>query len=213
MKIMRIIRYFGYLVSLVLLIGLVYLTNLFLMKPFSIDHYLAKNLIVDFSDTPEGLTYIGLVDRFNWITNHLSELSIVDLEDISQELIRAKERKAVLLSYKSSELSDEQEITRKIALFDLENEINQGENFPFHSYPINQIGGQHLNLVEFMTDIHPLRSISEANYYIDRLNLFDDFFKAGTEVLEEQRKAGIFPPEFVFHHVIRQLKEFLDYSF
>ena len=131
----------------------------------------------------------------------------------SDELIKAKERQSLLKSYETSELSKEQQITQKIVLFDLGNQIEQGELFPFHSYPINQIGGLHLNLIEFMTDIHPIRNTSEAEYYIDRLNLFDEVFKATLEILQEQRNNNIFPPEFVFHHVIRQLNEFLNFSY
>ena len=183
------------------------------MKPLSIDHYLAKNLIIDYAESPEGLTYLGVIDRFNWLTNHLSKLSIEDLEDFSDELIKAKERQSLLKSYGISELSKEQQITQKIVLFDLGNQIEQGELFPFHSYPINQIGGLHLNLIEFMTDIHPIRNTSEAEYYIDRLNLFDEVFKATLEILQEQRNNNIFPPEFVFNHVIRQLNEFLNFSY
>ena len=114
-------------------------------------------------------------------------------------------------SYDSLKLSKDQQVTKRIALFSLENTIQEEELFPFHSYPINQIGGLHLNIVEFMTDIHPIRNISEAKYYIDRLNLFDEVFEANLEILNEQRKQNIFPPEFVFNHVIRQLNEFLNY--
>ncbi|MCS5544088.1 MAG: DUF885 domain-containing protein, partial [SAR86 cluster bacterium] len=126
---------------------------------------------------------------------------------------KAKERQSLLKSYETTELSKEQQITQKIVLFDLGNQIEQGELFPFHSYPINQIGGLHLNLIEFMTDIHPIRNTSEAEYYIDRLNLFDEVFKATLEILQEQRNNNIFPPEFVFNHVIRQLNEFLNFSY
>jgi len=183
------------------------------MKPFSLDHYLAKNLVVRFIDTPEGLTYLGVVDKFNWITGHLSQLSIKGKDDIFEEIQKAKDQRSIISSYETSDLSGEQRITQKIALFSLENEIQEGEEFTYHNYPVNQIGGLHLNLVEFMTDIHPLRSLSEAEYYVDRLNLFDEVFDAALEILEEQKKSGIFPPEFVYHHVIRQLNKFLNYSY
>jgi len=183
------------------------------MKPFSLDHYLAKNLVVRFIDTPEGLTYLGVVDKFNWITGHLSQLSIKGKDDIFEEIQKAKDQRSIISSYETSDLSEEQRITQKIALFSLENEIQEGEEFTYHNYPVNQIGGLHLNLVEFMTDIHPLRSLSEAEYYVDRLNLFDEVFDAALEILEEQKKSGIFPPEFVYHHVIRQLNKFLNYSY
>ena len=210
---MKILRWAGYLFAIFLLVCSTYLVNLFFMKPFSLDHYLAKNLVVRFIDTPEGLTYLGVVDKFNWITGHLSELSIKGKDDIFEEIQKAKDQRSIISSYETSDLSGEQRITQKIALFSLENEIQEGEEFTYHNYPVNQIGGLHLNLVEFMTDIHPLRSLSEAEYYVDRLNLFDEVFDAALEILEEQKKSGIFPPEFVYHHVIRQLNKFLNYSY
>ena len=210
---MKILRWAGYLFAIFLLVCSAYLVNLFFMKPFSLDHYLAKNLVVRFIDTPEGLTYLGVVDKFNWITGHLSELSIKGKDDIFEEIQKAKDQRSIISSYETSDLSEEQRITKKIALFSLENEIQEGEEFTYHNYPVNQIGGLHLNLVEFMTDIHPLRSLSEAEYYVDRLNLFDEVFDAALEILEEQKKSGIFPPEFVYHHVIRQLNKFLNYSY
>ena len=43
------------------------------MKPFSIDHYLGKELVLDLTGSPEELTYVGILDRFNWLTNHNSK--------------------------------------------------------------------------------------------------------------------------------------------
>jgi uncharacterized protein (DUF885 family) len=67
-------------------------------------------------------------------------------------------------------------------------------------------------MIQFMTDIHPIRSNSEAAAYIDRLNMLDEVFESKMEILNAQKEAGIFPPEFVFNHVIRQLNEFLESS-
>ena len=181
------------------------------MKPLSLDHYLAKELILNLMDSPESLTYLGIVDRFNWATGHQSKISINGLKELNEDLIEARESQSMLLSYEDSSLSDQQMITKKIAVFDLNNMIEELEKFPYHDYPLNQIGGIHLNMVEFMTDIHPIRNASEAQFYIDRLNLFDDSFEATLEVLDAQRKEGIYPPKFVFDHVIRQLDEFINY--
>ena len=201
-----------YSLGIIFTVGLVYLGNLFFFKPFSLDHYLAKELILEMLDSPESLTYLGIVDRFNWITNHQSKISITGLEDLKEDLIDSKEIKSILLSYSDDSLSEQQQITKKIAVFDVTNFIEEAEAFPFHNYPLNQIGGMHLNAVEFMTDIHPIRNLKEAEAYIERLNLFDDSFNASLEILNAQRKEGIFPPKFVFDHVIRQLGEFLNYE-
>ncbi|HIA96404.1 MAG TPA: DUF885 domain-containing protein [Gammaproteobacteria bacterium] len=163
-------------------------------------------------DSPESLTYLGVVDRFNWLTNHQSKISITGLSDMEEDLADAKKLKALLLSYKNESLSEQQKITKEIAVFDASNFIKETEEFPFHNYPLNQIGGIHLNAVEFMTDVHPIRNVKEAEAYIDRLNLFDDSFEATLEILNAQKKAGIFPPKFVFDHLIRQLEEFLNFK-
>ena len=163
-------------------------------------------------DSPESLTYLGVVDKFNWLTNHQSKISISGLSDMEEDLADAKKLKALLLSYKNESLSEQQKITKEIAVFDASNFIKETEEFPFHNYPLNQIGGIHLNAVEFMTDVHPIRNVKEAEAYIDRLNLFDDSFEATLEILNAQKKAGIFPPKFVFDHLIRQLEEFLNFK-
>ena len=205
-------KWVSYSFAIALTLGTIFFINLFLMKPFSLDHYLAKELILEMIDSPESLTYIGIVDGFNWITGHQSKISITGIKEIEEDLIGAKESLSLLLSYKDTSLTDQQKISKDIAVFDLYNFIEEAEKFPFHTFPLNQIGGIHLNVVEFMTDIHPIRNVKEARAYIDRLNLFDDSFKATLEILEEQRKNGIFPPKFVFEHVIRQLEDFLKYE-
>ncbi len=208
----KLFKGFLYSFGLLLIVGVFYLGNLLLFKPFSLDHYLAKELILEMIDSPESLTYLGVVDRFNWLTNHQSKISITGLSDMEEDLADAKKLKALLLSYKNESLSEQQKITKKIAVFDVSNFIKETEEFPFHNYPLNQIGGIHLNAVEFMTDVHPIRNVKEAEAYIDRLNLFDDSFEATLEILNAQKKAGIFPPKFVFDHLIRQLEEFLNFK-
>ena len=209
---MKLFRWIKSILALILIASGFYLGNLFFFKPYSIDHYLAKEFLLEMLDSPESLTYLGIFDRFNWFTNHQSKISITGLAHLKEDLDDAKNSKSILLSYKDASLSKQQKITKKIALFDLTNFILEQEKFPFHNYPLNQIGGIHLNAVEFMTDVHPIRNVKEAQAYIDRLDLFDDSFRSTLEILKEQEKAGIFPPKFVFDHVIRQLEEFLNFK-
>ena len=189
-----------------------YLVNLFLMKPYSIDHYLAKELTVSLLDSPEYMTYIGIFDPFNAILKHNQKLSIDTLEDDESNYQDTLKHLEVLKKYNPDNLTDAQKVTQKIAIFDTENTIDNFENFRFHSYPFNQISGNHLNGVEFMTDTHPIRNFREATDYIKRVSLFDDAMKSDLIWLEEQKKLGIFAPKFVFDHVIRQLKELIAYT-
>ena len=164
-----------------------YLVNLFLMKPYSIDHYLAKELTVSLLDSPEYMTYIGIFDPFNAILKHNQKLSIDTLEDDESNYQDTLKHLEVLKKYAPDNLTDAQKVTQKIAIFDTENTIDNFENFRFHSYPFNQISGNHLNGVEFMTDTHPIRNFREATDFIKRVSLFDDAMKSDLIWLNEQK--------------------------
>jgi uncharacterized protein (DUF885 family) len=163
-------------------------------------------------DSPEFMTYLGIFDPYNAILKHNQKLSIDTLEDGEKDHLDNIKHLSMLKKYNPDNLSDVQKITQKIAIFDTENSINRFENFRYHSYPFNQISGNHLNLVEFMTDTHPIRNYREATDYIKRIMLFDDSFNSDLVWLKEQKKLGIFAPQYVFDHVIRQLKEFIAYK-
>ena len=206
------IRYIGYLLFLGLIITSLYFMNLFSKRPLSIDHYLAKELIIGVLDSPEYMTYLGIFDGYGKILGHNKSLSIDSLEETELDYMDNLETLATLKRYDFNDLSDIQKITHKIAIFDTENDIKEFEEFRYHSYPFNQISGNHLGLVEFMTDTHPIRNVREAKDYIERVKLFDESLSANLIWLEEQKKLGIFAPKFVFDHVIRQLYELINYK-
>ena len=205
-------RYIGYLLFLGLMITSLYFMNLFSKRPLSIDHYLAKELIIGVLDSPEYMTYLGIFDGYGKILGHNKSLSIDSLEETELDYMDNLETLANLKRYDFNDLSDIQKITHKIAIFDTENDIKEFEEFRYHSYPFNQISGNHLGLVEFMTDTHPIRNVREAKDYIERVKLFDESLSANLIWLEEQKKLGIFAPKFVFDHVIRQLYELINYK-
>ena len=208
----KTIKYFGYLIFIILVMSSLYLMNLFSKKPYSLDHFLAKELIVGVFDSPEYMTYLGIFDDFSPILGHNQKLSISSLEDDEKNYRDNLLRLDTLKGYKVNRLSQNQRITHKIAVFDTELDIERFERFRYHSYPFNQISGNHLNLVEFMTDTHPIRNGREAEDYIARVKMFDDALKANLIWLEEQKKLGIFAPIFVFDHVIGQLRELIGYE-
>ena len=199
-------KYLKYLLSLILMLVSIYAINLFLMKPYSMDHYLAKELITSLFDSPEAMTYLGLFDRVNFITGHNAKLSVRDAEDAEADHQKNLARLDMLERYQDNRLSSNQLITKKIAVFDTENDINAFENFRYHTFPVNQIGGTHLNLVEFMTDVHPIRNHGEAEDFISRIGYVEKAMNNQILWLQEQASAGIFPPKFVYEHVINQLE-------
>ena len=208
----KILKQAGKLIAVTLGIASLYLFNLFFMKPVSIDHYLGKELVLDLTGSPEELTYVGILDRFNWLTNHNSKLSIPKDSDIEDEIKHTKKIIKTLYKYNDSNLSDIQKNTKKIAIFDYENQLKEYQYFPYLDYPLNQIGGIHLNTVEFMNSVHPIRTKSEAKAFIKRTDLIKEVYEGTLNDLKKQADNGIYPPEFVYGHVINQLDEFINIS-
>ena len=194
-------------------LGSLYLVNLFLMKPASIDHYLGKEVITGLIDSPEAMTYMGMFDSFNWLTKHNSKLSIPEHEDLQEGIDDARESLRILNKYNESSLTNNQKITKRIAIFDIENGLKELEEFPYHDYPLNQVRGIHHNIISFMSDMHPVRNHSEAKDFIKRTNLAKEVYAGVLDGLERQAAASIFAPEFVYAHVIDQLNEMIDYSY
>ena len=198
------------LFAVLLVLTALYSFNLFMMKPFSIDHFLGKELILDLIESPEELTYVGILDRFDWITKHNSKLSIPQDDDIDNDIKQIEKVIKTLYKYDDSRLSDIQKSTKKIAIFDYENQLKELKDFPYLDYPLNQIGGIHLNTIEFMNSVHPIRSDSEAIAFIKRTDLVKDVYQGVLNHLKKQADNGIYPPEFVYGHVINQLDEFIN---
>ena len=205
-------RYITYLILLGAIITSLYLMNLFSKRPFSLDHYLAKELIINVLDSPEYMTYLGIFDNYGQVLGHNKKLSINSLEDSESNYRDSLQTLATLKRYDVNDLTENQKITHKIAVFDTENDIKEFEEFRYHSYPFNQISGNHLGLVEFMTDTHPVRTEREASDYIERVKLFDESLSANLVWLEKQKELDIYAPIFVVDHVIKQLYELIGYK-
>jgi uncharacterized protein (DUF885 family) len=186
--------------------------NLFSQKPVSIDHYLAKDLIKKITDSPEYMTNLGVFDNFGFIFRHNERLSVQTSDKRNENYKQNLNRLKILEGFDESKLSKSQKITQKIAIFDTQNDIEAYERFKYHSYPFNQISGNHLNLVEFLTDTHPMKSSNDARNYIDRVEMFDEVLLENLSWLKAQKEQEIFLPKFVMDHVIGQLEELISYE-
>ena len=204
-----VIKHFSRFAAFLVTLGVLYLGNLFLMRPWSIDHFLAKELILDAIDSPESLTYLGVVDDFNWLTNHQSSLSVYTPEDLAIDAADLERSLDTLDAFDDEFLTPEQRITKQIAMFDYGNYLEELSRFPYHEYLLNQMSGVHIDLIEFMTDIHPVRTQAEAEAYLERLEMLEAVFLDTLDSLREQEELGIFPPEFVFAHLENQISDFL----
>lgn len=73
--------------------------------------------------------------------------------------------------------------------------------FEHHDYGYTQLGGWHTEVVNILTNYHPVRSIPDAQDYISRLDAIPALFKRWQENIRTAEEDGIIPPAFVYDSV------------
>jgi len=186
-----------------------YALKLLFFKPFSFNHFLTRQLVYDALESPEYLTYIGILEKYGY-RSYNGKLSDYSLEKDTKDLKKLKKEYKILNSYENEELSAEELISKKISLFQMRNEIDQRTKYPYHSYPLIQMNGLHTRILEFMTDIHPIKDEKDAKYYLSRLEMISLVFSQILEKMEKRKNLKIFPPTFMVERVIGQIEDIID---
>lgn len=146
-------------------------------------------------------TYQGIKDDYDkW--NDLSEAAQAkEQEHVRQDLesLRSIDTSqldaATLLSYRLME----RELQEQIADY----------KWRHHSYPVNQMRGEHAQIPAFLINQHQVSSIEDAQAYISRLNGVAVRLAQVIEQLEIREELGIIAPDFVLPHVLRTSRNVL----
>lgn len=143
---------------------------------------------------PETITEIGIADQLGVPNNRLNDLSAAYLAD-TQSLETAILE--LLQSHDREQLTYEQQITYDGYLWHLQDLVD-GHRFPHHIYPVHHfIRGYHFDLEHFLTQLHTVENLQDANDYITRLYLVDDQIAQLIDSLEAAEAQGIVPPKFI----------------
>ena len=197
---------------IILLLGSsIYALKLFVFKPFLLSHFLTRQLIYDALDSPEYLTYMGILEKYGF-RSHNGKLSDYSLEKDISDLRKIKKSYKIVNSYQDENLTSDELISKKIALFQLRNEIDEKTKYPYHNYPLRQMNGLHTQILEFMTDIHPIKDIKDGEYYLSRLEMIPAVFSQILEKMNKRKELKIFPPAFMVQRVIDQINNVLSLS-
>ncbi|MBQ4804352.1 DUF885 domain-containing protein [Aquimarina sp. MMG015] len=190
---------------IILALGVLWLVNLIWFKPFSINHFYDKVFVELALESPELTTSMGIPVIYDWSKDELDDIS-----DKKQweSFNKMKEDYETLQSYNFENQSDANKLNTKILGFYLES-LMEGEQFFYHDYPVNQMGGIQSSLPSLMENSHKLRDKSDAEAYITRLTKFETKFDQLIENLKIREDKGIIPPKFVMDRVIDEMNGFV----
>jgi len=199
-------------ILIVLLVGgSIYALKLFVFKPFSLNHFLTRELVYDALKSPEVLTYMGVLEEYGF-RSHNGKLSDYSLKKDSDDLREIKKKYRIVNSYQDEHLTPDELTSKKIALFQLRNEIDERTKYPYHNYPLRQMNGLHTQILEFMTDVHPIKDLKDGEYYLSRLEMIPIVFSQIHEKMTKRKELKIFPPTFMVQRVIDQINNVLSLS-
>lgn len=188
-----------------LLIALIWLSNLIWFRPFNIRNFYDRVFVEIVLKDPELISSLGLPILNDWNKDKLTDISAIKE---TEKLDMLKKDYQILLSYDFSKQTKANQLNTEILGWYLKNIID-GQPFANYGYPVNQMSGIQNDLPSFMVSAHKIKSKSDMEAYITRLSLFDTKFDQLLTNLKVREENGIIPPRFVLERVIAEMNGFI----
>lgn len=130
-------------------------------------------------------------------------------EHVQQEMEITKNNLDSLKQFNIDLLDEQTKISYKLFEKDANQKINNFK-WRFHDYPVNQMGGSHVDLPTFLINVHLISNKSEAEAYISRLSKMNALFDQMITNLKVREEKNIIPPKFVFPMVMNDCKNVIS---
>lgn len=179
----------------------------FWWKPVGINNYINKATISFAMETPELMTQLGLIDNTP-LDFHSGKLGDYTEAGEQKQLANLRKARAGLDKYGPEGLEGQELLSYEIVAWFFDDLIRQAE-FEHGSYRVNQISGVTVNTPQFLTDTHVIVSKKSAERYVSRVK---EFGRVLTEVrarVEDDRAAGVVPPDFIIDKAIVGMQAFI----
>lgn len=201
-------KWFGGVLLLGVVAVSVFAVNAIYFKPWSINVYFERAFLKIHSTSPETLSRFRIIEQFGF-DGHNAHLDDVSEKMMQHKIQTVKDELSVLRQYDRSNLGDRQAIYYDIFEYYLEGEV-EGDRWKHHNYPLNQMFGVQNWLPEFLVELHQIKNIKEADYYLSRLSEVDRKFSQVLDGLKIREQKKILPPRFVIDRVLKEMQEFID---
>ncbi|HEX8516944.1 MAG TPA: DUF885 domain-containing protein [Bacteroidia bacterium] len=130
-------------------------------------------------------------------------------EHARKEIEIAKANLDSLKQFDINALDEQTKISYRLFENDLEQKVN---NFKWHlhDYPVNQMGGTHVDMATFLINVHSVSDKSDAEAYVSRLSKVNVVFDQMITNLKLREEKNIIPPKFVFPYVLNDCRNVIS---
>lgn len=190
-----------------LVAGLAVAAMWFWFTPVGLNNYVNKITLQLTADSPQILTQLGFIDNtpFDFHSGKLDDQTKAH-ED--EALARLRQARAGLDKYGPDGLAGQELITWKTTAWFLDDLIRQGE-FEHGGYRVNQISGVTVSTPQFLTDAHVIKNERSVERYLSRLAEFGRVLRETKVRVEDDRAAGVIPPDFVIDQSLVGMRAFI----
>jgi uncharacterized protein (DUF885 family) len=180
----------------------------FWFYPVTVTNYVNKFTIEFALETPELLTGIGAIDNTP-LDFHSGKLADYTKAQEDKQLARLKKSRKGMNRFNPEKLKGQEKLTWEIATWFLDDIIAQAE-FDHSGYRVNQISGPMVDLPQFLTDSHVIKNEKSVKRYISRLGEFGRVIGEVKARVEDDRAAGVTPPDFVIEKSLVGMRAFIE---
>ena len=190
----------------VLLVGAVSASMWFWFTPVGVNNYINKVTFKLAIDSPELLTYLGVIDNTP-LDFHSGKLADYTKAEEERDIAELQAARAGLDAYGPEGLTGQELLTWKIAAWFFDDLLRQAE-LRYSGYRVNQISGVTVNLPQFLTDTHVIKNEKSVRRYLSRLAEFGRVLRETHERVIDDRANGVIPPDFVIEKALVGMNKF-----
>lgn len=191
-----------------LLVALFGLYTWFWWKPVGINNYINKATISVALDSPELMTQLGMIDNTP-LDFHSGKLADYTKAGDDKALAKLRKARAGLDKYGPEGLKGQELLSYQIVAWFFD-DLLRDAGFEHGSYRVNQISGVTVNLPQFLTDTHVIINEKSAKRYVSRVKEFGRVLKEVHARVEDDRAAGVVPPDFIIDKTIAGMQAFIE---
>ncbi len=188
--------------------GLVVASMWFWFTPVGLNNYVNRITLQLTFDSPQILSQLGFIDN-TLLDFHSGKLDRYTKEHEDAVLARLREARAGLDRYGPDGLEGQERISWQTTAWFLDDLIRQAE-FEHGGYRVNQISGPLVDTPQFLTDTHVIKDGRSVERYLSRLREFGRVLREVKVRVEEDRAAGVVPPDFVIDQSLTGMRAFID---
>jgi uncharacterized protein (DUF885 family) len=182
--------------------------RLFWGRPFNIDHFADRWLVINAMGTPELVTYLGFIENTP-LDFHSDRLS--DLSPAAQSVLLNRNRAQfeILQQYDRDTLSEQQAITYDVLRWAMQANLDAAA-FPYHfdmkmyqgPYPANQMAGMQDFPLTVLSGSQQVVDATSAERFLSRVEALGPFLLGLRSAMDHRARLGVVPPQIIMQRLI-----------